>query len=1043
MLVSDESIHKRANDKRKMAITLPVQETDNVDAVAGSPVDKNKMAKGAIDLTNDSENDDIQKAIAASLQDTQGILGGQISKEEQDISRVLEQSLIESKAGTKRKRGDIWFVDPLNPHERKRQDGWPVGLKNVGNTCWFSAVIQSLFHLRRFKQLVLNYRPPKHLQGNAEERRNLRFMQELRHLFALMVGSQKKYVDPSRAVDILKEAFSSSSVTVTGTSDSQQDVSEFQHKLLEWLEDAFKTSSRPSSPQPGTTVESVRLDESSGARGSESSNNCDNPMAELFYGQYRAEGFIEGKGFTNEENFGQFPLQVNGFRDIHESLEATTAPGEIETASCDSTQKSGQELWFTRLPPVLTFELSRFQFNQQFGRPEKIHNKIEFPEVIYMDRYMEINKLETKQRREEAKKLKEDLLVLQARLDRFINFGSGRKRFPLQDVLLYALEFAKSKPDTVTSASQLTLSQDIEMESPRPHLSMVTDSPVKSPPADVPVPMTVPLISPMRPHRTTAVVSSPSPREVSESELKVLQDCLHRWRTEVENDVRELQENIGSLEDAISKMYSDENMKKFPYHLHAVLVHEGQAASGHYWAYMYDTVRKMWLKFNDITVSVASWEELEKESVGGYHNASAYCLMYVDKKRLSTMEGDEESASSDHDNLPDDLKEVVVQDNKLFADEIEKWDQEMTRKASGGGDADVTVIVEHKLPAATTAIGASCTSNAATQTMQTSHSIGSAGEIHSQLSFRESIKALSEVFDSDLYKQEGPEAGLNMVIENEWKRIQSIELHHSSVVHDPRLQHIVVYLSHCGVCSDNTMMRVMMEQFMYIQVLDKDDRAKQFRGVVKEHITEIQKKSGEKGDQEYQVCHEIFRKFLNTTYLYIKGVEHYLEERFEEALPYILNAYIFNHHLMRRTENAGLIGKDKIVSFWLKQNLLHLNNTAAYQFESQQDVKGSLSIMNKLVLPCLPILLQSGVEEDTATVEEIRGKWCAFLGQDLENQKVEKLQDFLSKLFDPPNDMKGPPVPHDTIDYQKLAQRYTRVMELAVEGGYIERALKT
>ena len=34
------------------------------------------------------------------------------------------------------------FVDPVNPYERQRLDGCPVGLKNVGNTCWFSAVIQ-------------------------------------------------------------------------------------------------------------------------------------------------------------------------------------------------------------------------------------------------------------------------------------------------------------------------------------------------------------------------------------------------------------------------------------------------------------------------------------------------------------------------------------------------------------------------------------------------------------------------------------------------------------------------------------------------------------------------------------------------------------------------------------------------------------------------------------------------------------------------------------------------------------------------------------
>ena len=65
-----------------------------------------------------------------------------------------------------------------------------------------------------------------------------------------------------------------------------------------------------------------------------------------------------GKNFTNKETFGQFPLQVDGFRDIHESLEAATAQGEIETVSTDVTTKSGQEVCVLRVFHVMvTFTL--------------------------------------------------------------------------------------------------------------------------------------------------------------------------------------------------------------------------------------------------------------------------------------------------------------------------------------------------------------------------------------------------------------------------------------------------------------------------------------------------------------------------------------------------------------------------------------------------------------------------------------------------------------------------------------------------------------
>ena len=43
-----------------------------------------------------------------------------------------------------------------------------------------------------------------------QEKRNIAFMQELRCLFALMLGSTRRFVDPSAAVELLRDSFRTS-----------------------------------------------------------------------------------------------------------------------------------------------------------------------------------------------------------------------------------------------------------------------------------------------------------------------------------------------------------------------------------------------------------------------------------------------------------------------------------------------------------------------------------------------------------------------------------------------------------------------------------------------------------------------------------------------------------------------------------------------------------------------------------------------------------------------------------------------------------------
>ncbi|XP_057605086.1 ubiquitin carboxyl-terminal hydrolase 28 isoform X6 [Hippopotamus amphibius kiboko] len=1037
----------------------PSQETAATEPseVEGSAANKEELAK-VIDLTHDSK-DDLQAAIALSLLEPPTI-----QADGRDLNRMHEATSAETKR-SKRKRCEVWGENP-NPNDWRRVDGWPVGLKNVGNTCWFSAVIQSLFQLPEFRRLVLSYSLPQNVLENCPshtEKRNIVFMQELQYLFALMMGSNRKFVDPSAALDLLKGAFRS-------PEEQQQDVSEFTHKLLDWLEDAFQLA--------------VNAD-------SNPRNKSENPMVQLFYGTFLTEGIREGKPFCNNETFGQYPLQVNGYRNLDECLEGAMVEGDIELLPSDHSVKYGQERWFTKLPPVLTFELSRFEFNQSLGQPEKIHNKLEFPQIIYMDRYMYRSKELVRSKRECIRKLKEEIKVLQQKLERYVKYGSGPARFPLPDMLKYVIEFASTKPASESSVSQsdahvtLPLSSahcpasDLTSKESTSKESTSQDAESTFPSSEDSLRKTKVVNQPLKPSRSSMEMPAhPAPRTVTDEEINFVKTCLQRWRSEIEQDIQDLKNCIASTTQTIEQMYCDPLLHQVPYRLHAVLVHEGQANSGHYWAYIYNQPRQVWLKYNDISVTESSWEELERDSYGGLRNVSAYCLMYINDKlphfTAEAVLNDLDQMSGELEALSVELKHYIQEDNWRFEQEVEEWEEEQSCKipqmesSTSSESQDFSPSQESSVASSH---GARCLSSehAVIVKEQTAQAIANTARAYEKSGVEAALSELKEAEpkepmpletnlaeqseqppqahdaesaaqpNSEVSEVEIPSVGRILVrsdadgydeeaFHEEYSRLYQLAKETPTSHSDPRLQHVLVYFFQ-NEAPKRVVERTLLEQFAD-KNLSYDERSISIMKVAQAKLKEIG--PDDMNMEEYKKWHEDYSLFRKVSVYLLTGLELYQKGKYQEALSYLVYAYQSNAALLMKGPRRGV--KESVIALYRRKCLLELNARAASLFETNDEhsVTEGINVMNELIIPCIHLIINNDIsKDDLDAIEVMRNHWCSYLGQDIAENLQLCLGEFLPRLLDPSAEiivLKEPPTIRPNSPYD-LCSRFAAVME--------------
>ena len=116
--------------------------------------------------------------------------------------------------------------------------------------------------------------------------------------------------------------------------------------------------------------------------------------------------------------------------------------------------ESNKESWFTELPPVLLFNLNRFTFNKEKKCGEKLHNRLEFRETLFMDRYMRDNRDRSKALYHNRRKIEDQLETNALMMKRLIYQDNIRVPDALKCIIDLANEHTSKSSDLPESDTE-------------------------------------------------------------------------------------------------------------------------------------------------------------------------------------------------------------------------------------------------------------------------------------------------------------------------------------------------------------------------------------------------------------------------------------------------------------------------------------------------------------------------------------------------------------------------------------------------------------
>ena len=218
----------------------------------------------------------------------------------------------------------------------------PVGLSNLGNTCYINSVLQCLFAIDEFKYAIIGFSEPQ-LEKND-------VFQSLRNIFVRMECGPRSYVDPEPLISALRL-----------DSSVQQDGQEFMKLFLTLLERSF-----------------------------EGIPELEEKISKMFRGKagYQTRCLTcqnLSQSSHRFDDFSELDIPIKGYKSLEESLGSLLAPEILDGDNqylcehCNCKRDATRQLVVKEMPPFLCLSLQRFVFDLKKMDRVKATDKFSFP----------------------------------------------------------------------------------------------------------------------------------------------------------------------------------------------------------------------------------------------------------------------------------------------------------------------------------------------------------------------------------------------------------------------------------------------------------------------------------------------------------------------------------------------------------------------------------------------------------------------------------------------------------------------------------------